>query len=1169
MRTFSAQQLALAKSASIKPILLLVLTTYTDRALGTVGQVYYFSDRPVLYDYANTGTVRQFDAVLLKVSDLMQSIPYLPGTTPAGLESELRITLSNLSFRGGLPLVRELRANNLEFSTIELSSVYGPPDQDSGWYDLRAYVGDEHVVELRAEIEMAEGIDDQIFQLRCKTTETQVPWVRADDATITDPKDLGARLPVIYGAAKRVPCIGWEVGWLTTLVSPIADGTNVGFEISVTDKTGFPTASFRIRIDGESMTIASRSLVTSPLIVAARGVAGTPILPHDFGAVVAEVPQSITYVVAGHAVSSIDKFYFKSPFSDELVEVEEGTRSLSSSLVVPSTSVASVTFAQDVLESVMTKAYTSSRVTMQPNFTSASAPVLQPKFIAPSAYNTGTGSPADEYFNFTGTADNIRMGFSGTWKGTLRCFYNNAQGLTTQAVTRYRVWFRGTGYLLNSSAQYGQITATLYFRTLPGATASSVSLYFPTGSTGNGVARETASDWFSAAGLTEQSFHDKYFEVQINSHDTHMGAADYVRFTNWGVEVEEYVAAPLARITDAEIAGPSVGFGLRAYADVSGPAVPTTFAPGYSFDTATGYSVSGCTVSADATNKAEGASSLKMTVVETTLLDCETLPAGWGATWGYVTLDSTTYSRGANSWKLAGINSGTWAYLGTTSDVWAAGKDFRNMLLAVDVRVHPSMYGLTATYGIAVWISSSYNFAADYRYFIRGTNNGMAADGVWRTLVIDPTSLSDGGYTDAPSAPDLQYIRGFRFSIWDSTVGTQVAWIDNVRLIPKTAVAQLNGPSGTVNLTALTDTHRIALRGTTSPEFSDVEVAWSNSTSSGTALPAAYRYFHAPGSAIGGGAFLTSEQSTDDAGSPGVDNVKTIRVAATSSTVGRGILAQPATLWIDKLEVSSAAAGYYGSIGGIIEHPADIVRHLLTQYCGLNTAYIHESSFASWAANLPSGFRLGIDLRALGETIPEVLSRLGYEGRASLLRSDSSSSSLYKALCAESDYTWPASSGKSLTAYSSLSEVGRDGREIATRFQYVYSRDPSIGSDLAAFSGLVRANPTVSDVSVSAATLATRETKYGRRDAAMGVLLSHYDDASARDVAGYYVAESGRDAGTFLLAGVAWWQAADVEIGDILDLYPPWRSGTVKVQVIEVLRKFGSGVVDIRAVEVL
>lgn len=1166
MRAFTAQQRALAAASTIKPILLVVLTTYTDRALGTVDTVYYLADRPVMYDYGNTGTVRQFETLVLSVSDLTQSIPHVPGTTPAGLEAELRITLSNLPYRGGVPFVRELRAHNLEFATLELATVYGPLDAETGWYDLRAYTGDEHLVELRGEVEMADGIDAESFQLRVVTPEVTVPWIRADDATITDPKDLGARLPIVYGSAKRVPCVNWQVGWTTTLRQSLAIGD---LTMNVTDASGLPAGTFSIYCDAEEIACSSRDVATGQVTISGRGQSGTGEANHTAGAVVIEVPSQVVVVAAGHEASGIEDVFLRNPYNNELFAVADGTRDTSLTGVVADTVIAGITFSAAQMRGLLSAAYASSRVTVQPDFTGEASYTTQTRVIVPNAVGIAYNSPADEYMSWSIQPSLVRCAFGGgAFKASAICWFSSGLSTTT-VVNRFRVKLGGVGNLSHSSAQSSAVTAALYYRTIPGLPSSSwISQVYFTGSDGY---RPSAvySPWISL-GQPESALNNTYFELVINLHDGDMSALDRIDFDDCGIEVEETVQAEplLDRVTDVEVSGASVGYGLDFYADVDGPTVPATYSAGYGFEESSGWNTSGCTVAADTSNKTEGTQSIKISVTETEVESCDSGAGSWSATRCTASNDTGDKTRGTASMKLVKTTAYTTGYVlkeGLTAADWSAS------VVALDVKLTDaatwvSSGALTNTLGIRIGIESSATYGTDYKEYPFGANAGLGS-GEWVTIVFDPataTTSSSGGTLN------LAAVRGYTV-ILEATQYTPAileARVDSLRLLPKTAIAQRNATSGTVTLAADALGYQLALRADDREAFgAGSKVYVSDTAGSGTTPPAARRELALDVSLIGDGAFTVQEITATDVGSPTVVDVETVGVSLAAGTNPMTLLGPP-VLRIDNLRRrDDSASAYAGAVGDLIEHPADVTRHLLTARCGLADSYADTTTLDAWATNSPD-VKLGADLRALGETLPELLARIGYEGRANVLRAEGAATSAYKALCAEADYTWPSSSGRALTQYKALSEVGRDGREIATRFQFLFDRDPSRGTDLSSYDGIIRANPTVSDVSVSAATLATREQKYGRRDADVGVLLAHRDEASAQDVAGYYVAEAGRDAGTFVLRGCAWWEAADLEIGDLVDVAPPWRASAVKVRAIEVTRQFGAGVVDLRAVEV-
>jgi hypothetical protein len=76
--------------------------------------------------------------------------------------------------------------------------------------------------------------------------------------------------------------------------------------------------------------------------------------------------------------------------------------------------------------------------------------------------------------------------------------------------------------------------------------------------------------------------------------------------------------------------------------------------------------------------------------------------------------------------------------------------------------------------------------------------------------------------------------------------------------------------------------------------------------------------------------------------------------------------------------------------------------------------------------------------------------------------------------------------------------------------------------------------------------------------------------SSAPRVAGYYVHEAIRIAPLplYVITGVPWWEAYKLEVGDILNVTPPWESVARKVRLIEYVKDFDTEQIELRVVEV-
>ena len=372
MKTLSAQQAALAAGATLKRVKLVKLTTYSDRGLGTVDTVYYFSDYPVLYKYGG-GSAVQFEVFLTTVGDESVAMNHLPlpnaGEAAISAGSGLKVGLANLPYRGGNALLRVLRGHNIEFARIEVAAVLVPParlavDPTPPLIDLTDYAGTEHLIVFRGEVKQVSDVTESEFALACAMEDIQLPWIYATDPSIVDPKDLGARLPVVYGSMKHVPCIGLQVGWVTTLADPIVSATATGL-FTVTDISGLPGAgSFSVRIGSEEV---AASVSSGQLNITARGQNGTQAQLHPAGDIVVELITTAIFGVAGHAVKAINTVYAISPYTGKLIALTSAfTKTLSDASTISGKTIASLSFTTAQLRTAMAAMASEAKVTQQP-----------------------------------------------------------------------------------------------------------------------------------------------------------------------------------------------------------------------------------------------------------------------------------------------------------------------------------------------------------------------------------------------------------------------------------------------------------------------------------------------------------------------------------------------------------------------------------------------------------------------------------------------------------------------------------------------------------------------------------------------------------------------------------------------------------------------------------
>jgi len=351
VKTLPPRAADLAARRDLRPIWLVTLTTYTDRAAGTVDTIFRFSDRVVLYDYGNTGTEREFARALLGIDALTQAMHHLADPSASSLTRELTLRLANLPLEaGGARLYEVLEAHRLLFATVEIAQILLDSGKRESTATIRGLAGDEHVVWFRGEV-AAHGADEQAVKLTVRAVSRALPWIVANDPAKNDPSDLGRRLPIVIGARPKVPAVGYTVGWVTTCAHRIANGTDTG-AINVTDASGLSGSAIPMRLGNEDVLVSYIDDKTVNLT--ARGQNGTTATPHGVGETMIEMVATIVYVVAGHAVKAINNVYFENPSSGELVRIPGGfTKTISDSSTISGKTVASVTFTAAQLRSVL------------------------------------------------------------------------------------------------------------------------------------------------------------------------------------------------------------------------------------------------------------------------------------------------------------------------------------------------------------------------------------------------------------------------------------------------------------------------------------------------------------------------------------------------------------------------------------------------------------------------------------------------------------------------------------------------------------------------------------------------------------------------------------------------------------------------------------------------
>ena len=263
----------------------------------------------------------------------------------------------------------------------------------------------------------------------------------------------------------------------------------------------------------------------------------------------------------------------------------------------------------------------------------------------------------------------------------------------------------------------------------------------------------------------------------------------------------------------------------------------------------------------------------------------------------------------------------------------------------------------------------------------------------------------------------------------------------------------------------------------------------------------------------------------------------------------------------------TATPAYKAGSGALMSHPCDIIRHWI-EVIGSGT--VDSDSYDDLETNL-GGASWAFDTRTLGLDWESVLARMGFEARANIIPEETSSGVVWKMLSASSAYAFPASSAPvtewepARFAVSGVPLV----QGTATRFAASYKYDANEADGEAAFAGFLRADVDSNDLTTpNTAALTAAEAAIGIVIAdPMGFRLIR-DEATAKDLLGYYASERIRRAEMFTVSGVPWWEGYTLEPGDVISVTPPWSESSRKLRVLSVTKDRETGLVNLRAVEV-
>jgi hypothetical protein len=332
---------------------LIHLTTYSDRDADTVDTEFYFARQPVLFDFDNSGTDREFWPVLEEVGPLSTSIHHLPSPDDASLlRKPWRFTLSNEPYGAAEErLINTLRdGHTLENARVEWTQILLDARPTTVRLDLSALTGNEHTFWYRGRVLRVGPITDESIGFECELDVPDMAWLSGADTAETDPDHIGVRVALVAGEAKKVACINWDVGAISTLAAAITSTYTGDWELS--DASRFPTSG-EAGSGIEQFTWTGKS--SNSLTGVTRGANGTHKTNHAAGDAVVELITTAVFLVADHEVSAIGDVYCQNPYNDRIVRLDPDfyTATVADTTTISGRTVASISFTQEQLRDTL------------------------------------------------------------------------------------------------------------------------------------------------------------------------------------------------------------------------------------------------------------------------------------------------------------------------------------------------------------------------------------------------------------------------------------------------------------------------------------------------------------------------------------------------------------------------------------------------------------------------------------------------------------------------------------------------------------------------------------------------------------------------------------------------------------------------------------------------
>lgn len=319
------------------------------------------------------------------------------------------------------------------------------------------------------------------------------------------------------------------------------------------------------------------------------------------------------------------------------------------------------------------------------------------------------------------------------------------------------------------------------------------------------------------------------------------------------------------------------------------------------------------------------------------------------------------------------------------------------------------------------------------------------------------------------------------------------------------------------------------------------------------------------------GAFEDGETNTavrftaSTTGTPAdLDDINVIRIDLESETSG-GF-----EIELYALRKSDDNSDYKAAGDALIEHPADVMRHILQQRLLVPFASIDATTWDAAETNLGDN-QVSVVLNELGLDFYAITGRLGFEHRFQVVSEEAASVTEYRMLTAQATYDFPTTT-TAIDREGVIRENAREAESIQTRFRELY--DPDRGGEIGGltdgFRKSLRADADVNDISADLATsvFTNAELRFGLQDGPNTALDSIVDDDTASDRLAYFATELMRETGNeFVVVGVPALQAYALQRGDIILLTPDWGS-QVSVRVVGIVKHTTTLTFDLTCIQV-